>query len=67
MRYARLNEIKKLDRIGGGESQSKTVYSSEGISPCLTALMGVKGNTMPYIIEITKVKNEDKIKRDKET
>ena len=62
-----MNEIKKLDRIGGGESQSKTVYSPEGISPCLTALMGVKGNTMPYIIEISRVKtNEEEIERNNE-
>ena len=54
------NEIKRLDRIGGGKSQSKSVYSSEGISPCLISQMW--GNTtVPYIIEITKVKkNEDK-------
>ena len=42
--------ILKVGRVGEGESQSKTVFLIDGISPTLTARMGDKGNTMPYII-----------------
>lgn len=45
-----MNKIRKLGRIGGGKSQSKTVYSVSGLCPTLSASMGEKGNTMPYII-----------------
>lgn len=45
-----MNKIRKLGRIGGGKSQSKTVYSVNGLCPTLSASMGEKGNTMPYII-----------------
>lgn len=42
--------ILKVGRVGEGKSQSKTVFLIDGISPTLTASMGDKGNTMPYII-----------------
>ena len=45
-----MNKIRKLGRVGGGKSQSKTVYSVNGLCPTLSASMGEKGNTMPYII-----------------
>lgn len=43
-------DILKVGRVGEGKSQSKTVFLIDGISPTLTASMGDKGNTMPYII-----------------
>lgn len=43
----------EVERLGGMSStQSRTVYDSEGLSPTLTASMGPKGNTMPYITEV---------------
>lgn len=54
-----MNKIRKLGRIGGGKSQSKTVYSVNGLCPTLSASMGEKGNTMPYIITKVKAKGSD--------
>ena len=51
--YNNMNQncnILKVGRVGEGKSQSKTVFLIDGISPTLTASMGDKGNTMPYII-----------------
>lgn len=50
--------ILKVGRVGEGKSQSKTVFLIDGISPTLTASMGDKGNTMPYII-IDEDENEE--------
>lgn len=52
-----MSEIKSVGRLGGGVSQSKTVYLSDGLSPTLSASMGPKGNTMPYVVEVIKVEN----------
>lgn len=40
----------KIGHVGNGKTQSKTVYSTKDASPTLTASMGEKGNTMPYIV-----------------
>lgn len=53
--------ILKVGRVGEGKSQSKTVFLIDGISPTLTASMGDKGNTMPYII----INNDEKETREK--
>lgn len=54
-----MNKIRKLGRIGGGKSQSKTVYSVSGLCPTLSASMGEKGNTMPYIIVKQRLKRKE--------
>lgn len=41
--------IKTLGNVAGGKTQSRTVYSSDGISPTLMAGMD-HGNTIPYVI-----------------
>ena len=56
-----MNKIRKLGRIGGGKSQSKTVYSVSGLCPTLSASMGEKGNTMPYIIVKQRLKRKEVI------
>lgn len=54
-----MQEIKSVGRLGGGNSQSKTVYLVDGLCPTLSASMGPKGNTMPYIVEIIKIEETD--------
>lgn len=49
------NNIIFLGRINGN-SQSRSIYDSNGLCPTLTAGMS-QGNTVPYIIENKKTKN----------
>lgn len=42
--------IKKIGNTGNGKSQSRTVYSVDGICPTLVSGMD-KGNTIPYIVK----------------
>lgn len=48
-------KIKTLGNLGGGCTQSRTVYHTDGASPTLQAGMD-HGNTVPYIVE-TKLMN----------
>lgn len=49
--------IMLIGNSGGGTTQSRSVYLTEGLSPTLSAGM-THGNTIPYIIEIEEVTNE---------
>lgn len=49
--------IMLIGNSGGGTTQGRSVYLAEGLSPTLTAGM-THGNTVPYIIEIEEVTNE---------
>lgn len=42
-------EIKTLGNVGGGNTQSRTVYSPIGLCPTLCSGMD-HGNTMPWIV-----------------
>lgn len=50
-------EIKKLGNVGGGMTQGRSVYCSDGLCPTMTAGMD-HGNTMPYVIEVLKKEEE---------
>lgn len=45
-----MSKIITLGNLGRGNTQSRTVYDSKGVSPTLTSGMS-HGNTIPYIIE----------------
>lgn len=48
-------KIMSVGNVGGGQTQSRTVYLTDGLSPTLCSSMGDKGNTMPYIVEVKKM------------
>ena len=56
------NKVHKLGNVGGVDTQGRSVFLASGISPTLTAGM-IKGNTVPYIIEIEKVNRNERDKR----
>lgn len=43
-------KIKRVGNIGGVNTQSRSVYTTDGISPTLTA-RAEKGNTIPYVVQ----------------
>ena len=51
----KLNIINKLGNVSDADTQSRTVYGTEGVSPTLAAGMS-HGNTVPYIV----VEEEDR-------
>jgi hypothetical protein len=55
-----MNTLPKVECIGnaaGKTTQGRSVYSPFGLCPTLTAGM-THGNTVPYIVEITEIRNE---------
>lgn len=56
-------KIMLVGNVGGGTTQSRSVYLVEGLSPTLAAGM-THGNTIPYIVEIEEVtENENRNNR----
>jgi hypothetical protein len=49
--------IMLVGNSGGGTTQSRSVYLIDGLAPTLSAGM-THGNTIPYIVEIKEVTNE---------
>ena len=47
-------KIITVGNIGGGQTQSRTVYMPQGLSPTLCSGME-HGNTIPYIVEVKKM------------
>lgn len=50
-------KIMLVGNSGGGTTQSRSVYLVDGLSPTLAAGMS-HGNTIPYIVEIKEVIDE---------
>ena len=48
-------KIMTVGNLGGGHTQSRTVYLIDGLSPTLCSSMGETGNTIPYIVEVKKM------------
>ena len=52
-------EIMPIGNVGGGKTQSRTVYSADGLCPKLCSGMD-HGNTIPYIFEIGELEKMNK-------
>lgn len=55
-----MQEVIRIGNVGGGNTQSRTVYLIEGISPTLCSGMS-HGNTIPYILDVKHLSKEEVI------
>ena len=55
-RSDRMCKIKRIGNVGGGNTQSRSVYDPDGLSPTLCG--NAHGNTIPYIVVLREEQEE---------